>query len=181
MFVWYTQPLHWATFNITEKKGVGGGGVRDGHCPRRAWTCYEEMRGREEERWWYYLFVKCFSHVALLCPEQRGLEREIMWLGSHGERLSTVRCQLIAQDRTLQVPYSQEAATNDVLQLGQGQQRWREANTRMNLHHRSSNRCAQTDRWIARHTCTHSWKETRNINWNTQHEVSWPFSLPRGL
>lgn len=49
-------------------------------------------------------------------------------MGSHGERLSTVTCQLIALDRTLQVAI--EASTNDALQLAQGQQTRRAANTR---------------------------------------------------
>lgn len=97
-----------------------------------------------------------FLIVAPLWPEQRGLEREIMWLGTHRERLSTVSCQLIAQDRTLQVLQRREAATYDVLQFAQGHQRWIEANIWMYLHHTSSNKCTQIYRWIITGTHTHT-------------------------
>lgn len=120
-----------------------------------------------------------FFHLTLLCPKQRGLERENVTGFSWGKVIyCSLSAELIAQDRTLECPQCPEPSANDALQLVQGQQRWREANTCMYLYHRSSNRCAQTNRCIDTHSC----KETRYINWNIQHEVSWPFfSLPRGL
>lgn len=110
-----------------------------------------------------------FFHLTLLCPKQRGLERENVTGFSWGKVIyCSLSAELIAQDRTLECPQCPEPSANDALQLVQGQQRWREANTCMYLYHRSSNRCAQTNRCIDTHSC----KETRYINWNIQHEVS---------
>lgn len=52
--------------------------LRGGYCPMRAWMCFEEVRGAGGVGVMMLFVCKVFSHFTLLCPEQKGLEREIM-------------------------------------------------------------------------------------------------------
>lgn len=143
---------------------------RGSHCPRRAWMFYEDTKEREKGRWWCYLFTKCFFLTSPSSVLNKGA-----WRARWGK---VIYCSLLA-DST-----GQDAWMPTML----GHFHWwrssinprsaeMESGQCMYLYRRSSNRCAQTDRWIDTRSC----KQTRYINWNTQPEVSWPFSLLQGL
>lgn len=136
----HSQTFQWAPLSITDGGHEGQPIVPGGRgCVRRRW---EEGRSA---------VVECFSLVACLCTEQRGFEREIMWLGSKGKGylLFCVGSWLRTGHFKSHKP-QRAAAANEALQLAQGHQRQREANmdtcaciARTNGRHRSPSRCAQ--------------------------------------
>lgn len=171
--------LHWVPLSIRKRRFM------DSHCSRWAWTCYEEARGREEKRWWCYLFAKCFSHCCSPLVWTKGLGE-----GDNVTRLSqgkVIYCFLSAHStgQDTSSPVTQRGCHLWCSSIWPGlsaMDRGQHTNVPASQIIKQIYTNLMELEWIITHIHTHSQLE-RNKKHQLEHTawIFWPFSMSRDL